>query len=137
VTNAQYTHCVAEGACRKSRYAQNSKYNGDDFLAVGVSWQDAADYCAWSGGRLPTEAEWEYAARGPKCFIYPWGNEFDGTLLNYCDANCELDWADPAMDDGYEENAPKSPQQLNLGRVDERSAPLSLFSGTPVVAPTP
>ena len=106
VTNAQYTRCVTEGACRESFYAQNSKYNGDDYPAVGVSWQDAADYCAWSGGRLPTEAEWEYAARGPKGLIYPWGNAFDGTRLNYCDANCELDWADPAVDDGYAENAP-------------------------------
>jgi hypothetical protein len=60
----------------------------------------------------------------PRASSIPGGNEFDGTLLNYCDANYELDWADPAMDDGYEENAPKSPQQLNLGRIAHRPAPL-------------
>ena len=55
---------------------------------VQVSWNDAKAYCAWAGRRLPTEAEWEKAARGDSGFIYPWGNEFDGRRLNYCDKNC-------------------------------------------------
>lgn len=106
VTNAQYTHCVDAGDCRVSRYAQNAAYNGNDYPAVGISWQDAADYCAWAGGRLPTEAEWEYAAKGEPGFIYPWGDEFDSSRVNYCDVNCENAWADAAVDDGYAENAP-------------------------------
>jgi Tol biopolymer transport system component/formylglycine-generating enzyme required for sulfatase activity len=106
ITNAQYNLCVDLGGCRKSRYANNAAYNRDDYPAVGVAWQDAVDYCTWAGGRLPTEAEWEYAARGEGGFIYPWGNEFDGSLVNFCDMNCEEGWADKTIDDGYEESAP-------------------------------
>jgi formylglycine-generating enzyme required for sulfatase activity/L-ascorbate metabolism protein UlaG (beta-lactamase superfamily) len=99
VTNAQYTLCVADGACRKSRLADQPAYNDDDYPVAGIPWQDAADYCGWSGGRLPTEAEWEYAARGPEGRVYPWGDEFDCGRGNF--------WDDATgCDDGYREPAP-------------------------------
>lgn len=82
VTNAQYNRCVKAGKCQASAYTNDSQLDGADYPVVGVSWQDAVNYCQWVGGRLPTEAEWEYAARGPENRVYPWGNEFDPAKAN-------------------------------------------------------
>lgn len=84
VTNAQYMQCVSEGICTAPSTTrwQNAEYA--DHPVVDVDWSQAQTYAAWTGGRLPTEAEWEKAARGADGRLYPWGNQDpESELLNY------------------------------------------------------
>lgn len=113
VSNRQYLFCVEDEECSEpsdmSSFTRESYFGSttySDYPVIWVTRDQAAEYCSWAGGRLPTEAEWEYAARGPESLTFPWGNDFESSRANYCDASCAYGVVDPSYDDGYPETAP-------------------------------
>lgn len=87
-------------------FGSGGLFQQPDLPRENVSWFEAVEHCAARGGRLPTEAEWEYVARGPDGLRYPWGNDFDPMLVNYCDAGCKWGWKDERHSDGANYTAP-------------------------------
>lgn len=75
VKNAQYAQCVEAGACSPPSNERWAVPAFADHPVTGVNWSQANTYAVWVGGRLPTEAEWEKAARGVDGRVYPWGDE--------------------------------------------------------------
>ncbi len=88
VTNAQYVQFVEAGQYYPPRFHTDPRFNAPNCPVVGVSWHDAQAFLDWlneltgEAYRLPTEAEWEKAARGTDGRAYPWGNEWDASRAN-------------------------------------------------------
>ena len=107
VTNELYKACVKAGVCftpqKTSSYTHASYYGNPDFdnyPVAYVNWKMAKTYCEWRGVRLPTEAEWEKAARGVEARTYPWGDNLSCNYANYSGGNgC---FTDPVEVGSYE-----------------------------------
>lgn len=110
VSVRSYLECYNASICTFGPLYFHEQYGllDDDTLPIAfATYYDAAIYCAWREARLPTDYEWEYAARGPERLVFPWGNTFDGSAANYCDINCEVGIDTSSYeDDGYAELAP-------------------------------
>jgi eukaryotic-like serine/threonine-protein kinase len=113
VTNEAYTQCILAGECNPpadiSMGKEENYFVNPDFSrypVVHVTWDMARKYCTWRGGRLPTEAEWEKAARGTDGRIFPWGDDFIGLKANLCDAGCPGQRVNQDISDGYLNTSP-------------------------------
>lgn len=130
VTNVLYKACVNAGVCvppqetssrTRSSYYENSQY--DDYPVINVDWAQANAYCEeWRGAQLPTEAEWEKAARGTDGRLYPWGNEFQCRNGNYDDEIQVDSYVVPGGPncDGYVDTAP-------VGSYPDGKSPYGIF----------
>jgi serine/threonine-protein kinase len=144
VTNARYRACEAAGGCtppaRRGSDTRGGYYTDpafDQFPVLNVTWDQANAFCQNAGGRLPTEAEWEYAATGGDGRRYPWGNDFDRTLVPVSVADTQavgsfpggvspfgvydmagnvLEWVNDWYSDGYYAvSPPENPQGPDAG----------------------
>lgn len=97
---------VTQNAFRQAMGRNPSEFQGGRRPVDNVTWEEADAYCRKAGKRLPTEAEWEKAAKAGAKTLYPWGNRMESGRANFCDAHCEKRWKEAQFEDGYAHTAP-------------------------------
>jgi len=90
VTNAMYARCFKSGVCRGTLTGRTTMAGYEEYPVVVDKWEQAQAYCGWVGRRLPTEAEWEKAARGTNGGTYPWGEGVNCEQANYGECKGEV-----------------------------------------------
>jgi formylglycine-generating enzyme required for sulfatase activity len=138
VTFAQFKQCVQDEVCDGDllSFFQNHGFTDDNLPIVGLTNAEAATMCEWRGARLPSEAEWEFAARGPDSLPYPWGSDFDGANTNLCDADCERIYdylPSPTWSDGYALMAPVGsfPEDVSWIGIHDLMGNVAEWTSTP------
>lgn len=107
VTNAQYSKCVQDKKCLPVDKLDHMKNEDAPDKPAILPFMKARRYCLWTGKRLPTEIEWEKAARGTDGRLYPWGNDEPAAdRANICGVGCPMPMADPKWTESYPYTAP-------------------------------
>jgi formylglycine-generating enzyme len=117
VSVGDYARCVSAGTCAPPEFSPvDRRFASPELPVTHVRWEDAVAYCRWTHGRLPTEAEWEYAARGTANRDFPWGNSYNPHLANHGS------WASDRTDatDGFSGLAP-------VGSFPDGATPLGVL----------
>ena len=120
VTNAQYQEFVEATGAEELSNKDDPRLNRSEQPVSGVTWDEADAFCSWAGGRLPTEAEWEKAARGTSGQVYPWGNEWDASKLRSVEG---IIGEEMESSKGYSKWKTKLNEDSNFGPSDVGSYP--------------
>jgi len=100
------THEITQEKFKRVMGENPSEFEGANLPVENVTWHQAKEYCKKSGKRLPTEAEWERAARGKTNSVFWWGDKAESGKANFCDAQCEKGWKVKSLNDGFSSTAP-------------------------------